>query len=188
MPSGSSNEHSLLRPNSPYSASKAGSDLICRAYFETYGFYVLTTRSANNYGKHQHLEKLIPRMVERLRNGNTIPLYGNGLNIREWIHVSDHCRAILAVLHDGTAGEIYNVGSGNELSNLEVAHKVLEIMGLTENRIEYVRDRKGHDFRYKVDTKKINHLGHSNTVDWNIGLAEYIQWHLSNTSHWFPND
>jgi dTDP-glucose 4,6-dehydratase len=184
VPMGSSNEDSLLRPNSPYSASKAGSDLICRAYFETYGFYVLTTRSANNYGKHQHLEKLIPRMVDRLLDGNTIPLYGTGMNVREWIHVSDHCRAILTVLHQGIPGGIYNVGSGNELSNLEVAHKVLEIMNLSKNRIEYVQDRKGHDFRYKVSTEKITNLGHSNKVDWNIGISEYIRWHLSNAHHW----
>jgi dTDP-glucose 4,6-dehydratase len=185
---GSSDEETLLKPNSPYSASKAGSDLICRAYFETFGFQVLTTRSANNYGKYQHHEKLIPRMVDRLSRGLSIPLYGNGLNVREWIHVSDHCRAILKVLHSGTAGGIYNVGSGLELSNLEVAHKVLGIMGLPDNRIEYVEDRKGHDLRYKVNTKKLNKLGHSNRISWDTGIAEYIEWHLENPDHWPQND
>jgi len=188
VPVGSSDEDSLLKPNSPYSASKAGSDLICRSYFETYGFHVLTTRSANNYGKHQHLEKLIPRMVDRLRSGQSIPLYGNGLNIREWIHVSDHCRAILKVLHSGVAGGIYNVGSGFELSNLDVAYKVLEIMNLSVDRIEYVEDRKGHDFRYKVSTRKLTDLGHSNRVNWDTGIAGYIEWHMENPRHWFPND
>jgi dTDP-glucose 4,6-dehydratase len=188
VPEGSSDENSLLRPNSPYSASKAGSDLICRAYFETYGFPVLTTRSANNYGKYQHPEKLIPRMVDRLSKGKSIPLYGNGLNVREWIQVSDHCRAILKVLHSGEVGGIYNVGSGLELSNLDVARKVLQIMNLSEDRIEYVQDRKGHDFRYKVDRTRITELGHENRINWETGIVEYVEWHLKNANHWFPND
>jgi dTDP-glucose 4,6-dehydratase len=182
--SGVSTEESNLHPNSPYSASKAGSDLICRSYFQTYSFDVITTRASNNYGKHQHHEKLIPRMVERLKNGESIPLYGTGLNMREWIHVSDHCRAIFTLVHNGVSGEIYNIGSGCELSNIQVAKKVLEVMSLKEDRIEFVEDRLGHDFRYRINSDKLKELGFVISVEWEKGIEEYIEWHLSNPNHW----
>jgi dTDP-glucose 4,6-dehydratase len=181
---GSSSENAQLAPNSPYSSSKAGADLIARAYFKTYGLNVVTTRSANNFGKYQHLEKLIPLMVDRLSHGLRIPIYGTGLNVREWIHVTDNCRAILKVAQLGVAGDIYNIGSGNELTNLEVARTVLEIMQVEEDRIEFVNDRKGHDFRYKLDDSKLSSLGHVNSIDWREGLRSYVSWHLSSPDHW----
>jgi dTDP-glucose 4,6-dehydratase len=181
---GSSAEDAPLVPNSPYSSSKAGADLIARAYFKTYGLDVVTTRSANNFGKHQHLEKLIPLMVDRLIKGQKIPIYGSGLNIREWIHVNDNCRAIQRIIHGGKPGETYNIGSGNELTNLQVAREVLEFMGYGEDRIEFVTDRKGHDFRYKLNSAKIASLGHVNLVDWRKGLMDYVSWHLANQNHW----
>lgn len=181
---GSSAEDAPLVPNSPYSSSKAGADLIARAYFKTYGLDVVTTRSANNFGKHQHLEKLIPLMVDRLIKGQKIPIYGSGLNIREWIHVNDNCRAIQKIIHVGKPGETYNIGSGNELTNLQVAREVLEFMGYGEDRIEFVTDRKGHDFRYKLNSAKIASLGHVNLVDWRKGLMDYVSWHLANQNHW----
>jgi dTDP-glucose 4,6-dehydratase len=185
---GSSNENSLLAPNSPYSASKASADMISRAYYKTHNLDVVTTRSVNNYGKFQHVEKLIPLMVEKLSKGEKIPIYGTGLNVREWIHVSDHSQAILNVIHNGGAGEIYNIGSGNELSNLAVARKVLEIMGQTDDMIAFVQDRKGHDLRYRVDFTKLSKLGHKNAVDWESGIVSYVNWHLSNKNHWNKGD
>ena len=184
---GASSEDSQLSPNSPYSSSKAGADLIARAYFKTYGLNVVTTRSANNFGKYQHLEKLIPLIVDRLSRNLRIPIYGSGLNVREWIHVTDNCRAILKVAQLGVAGEIYNIGSGNELTNLEVARTVLEIMKCEEDKIEFVSDRKGHDFRYKLDSSKLADLGHINIVDWREGLEGYVNWHLLNPDHWKQN-
>ena len=184
---GSSSEDAPLSPNSPYSSSKASADLIARAYFKTYGLNVVTTRSANNFGRYQHLEKLIPLIVDRLSRDLMIPIYGSGLNVREWIHVSDNCRAILKVAQLGVAGEVYNIGSGNELANLEVARTVLDIMNCEEDRIEFVTDRKGHDFRYKLDSSKIAKLGHVNTIDWREGLQDYINWSLLNPNHWAQN-
>jgi dTDP-glucose 4,6-dehydratase len=184
---GSSSEDAPLSPNSPYSSSKASADLIARAYFKTYGLNVVTTRSANNFGRYQHLEKLIPLIVDRLSRDLMIPIYGSGLNVREWIHVSDNCRAIFKVAQLGVAGEVYNIGSGNELANLEVARTVLDIMNCEEDRIEFVTDRKGHDFRYKLDSSKIAKLGHVNTIDWREGLQDYINWSLLNPNHWAQN-
>jgi dTDP-glucose 4,6-dehydratase len=184
---GASSEDSPLSPNSPYSSSKAGADLIARAYFQTYGLNVVTTRSANNFGKYQHLEKFIPLMVDRLSHNLRIPIYGSGLNIREWIHVTDNCRAILKVAQLGMAGEIYNIGSGNELTNLEVARTVLGIMNYGEDMMEFVSDRKGHDFRYKLEGSKLAGLGHVNLIDWREGLQSYIDWHQLNLNHWAQN-
>jgi dTDP-glucose 4,6-dehydratase len=184
---GASSEDSQLLPNSPYASSKAGADLIARAYFKTYGLDVVTTRSGNNFGKHQHLEKLIPLMVDRLSHGLKIPIYGSGLNVREWIYVSDNCRAIYKVLQLGKAGEIYNIGSGNNLTNLEVVRTVLEIMEIEEDRIEFVPDRKGHDFRYKLDCSKLASLGHNNLIEWREGLRSYVSWYLLNPHHWNRN-
>lgn len=184
---GASSEDAQLSPNSPYSSSKAGADLVARAYFKTYGLDVVTTRSANNFGKYQHLEKFIPVIVDRLNHGLRIPVYGSGLNIREWIHVTDNCRAILKVAQLGSAGEIYNIGSGNELTNLEVVRTVLEIMNCDEDRIEFVSDRRGHDFRYKLDCSKLVGLGHVNLMNWREGLQDYVNWHLLNPNHWTQN-
>lgn len=181
---GASSEDAQLFPNSPYSSSKASADLIARAYFKTYGLNVVTTRSANNFGKYQHLEKLIPLIVDRLSRNLRIPIYGSGLNIREWIHVTDNCRAILKVAQRGVAGEIYNIGSGNELTNLEVVRTVLDIMQSEEDRIEFVSERKGHDFRYKLDSSKLADLGHVNSMNWRKGLQDYVDWYLSNPNHW----
>ncbi len=184
---GASSEDSQLLPNSPYASSKAGADLIARAYFKTYGLDVVTTRSGNNFGRNQHLEKLIPLMVDRLSRGLKIPIYGSGLNVREWIYVSDNCRAIYKVLQLGKAGEIYNIGSGNNLTNLEVARTVLDIMEIEEDRIEFVPDRKGHDFRYKLDCSKLASLGHNNLIEWREGLRSYVNWYLLNPHHWNRN-
>ena len=152
---GSSIETDPLLPNSPYSASKASSDLLVRAYVQTYGLDARITRCCNNYGKNQYPEKFIPLSVKSLREGKKIPLYGDGSNIREWIHVEDHCRGIQSVISSGHSGEIYNIGSGESLSNIAIANELVEIFGRDDKSIEFVKDRLGHDFRYSLDSTKI---------------------------------
>jgi len=174
---GSFSEESLLNPSSPYSASKAAADLLALAYFKTYNFPVLITRSTNNFGPFQHREKFIPTMIYSALNDKPLPIYGNGQNIRDWIYVEDNCRAIDLVLRKGKEGEIYNIGAGNEKTNLEVAREILKILGKSESLISFVPDRLGHDFRYSVTTEKIKNLGFR--LKWNFyqGLKETIDWY-----------
>lgn len=184
---GSWTESSPLLPNSPYAASKASSDLIARSYIQTYGMDVRITRSSNNYGPYQHTEKVIPLFVTNLIKGISIPIYGNGHNVRDWLHVDDHCRAIWLVATNGTAGEIYNVGGGRELSNLQLAASILEIMKKDSNSIDFVEDRKGHDLRYSLDFTKIQtELGFKPEVPFDEGLRSTIEWYQRNENWWLP--
>ncbi len=184
---GSWTEDWPLQPNSPYSASKAGGELLVRSYFKTYGMDVVTTRCSNNYGSHHFPEKLIPLFITNLIEGEKVPVYGDGLNVRDWLHVDDHCRGLFKVLMGGKSGEIYNIGGGKELSNLEITRFILEAMGSDETAIEYVKDRRGHDFRYSVDWKKINlELGYVPQVKFADGLRETISWYEANEKWWKP--
>ncbi|MEU8552275.1 dTDP-glucose 4,6-dehydratase [Streptomyces roseoverticillatus] len=182
---GSWTEDRPLLPNSPYAASKAGSDLIARSYWRTHGLDVRITRCSNNYGPYQHREKLVPQFVTRLLAGDTVPLYGDGTNVREWIHVDDHCRAIQLVLTRGSAGEIYNVGGGTALSNRRMTELLLELCGADWSRVRYVEDRKGHDLRYAIDDGKIRReLGYAPRVPFRQGLAEVVEWYRANAAWW----
>ncbi|GGN74339.1 dTDP-glucose 4,6-dehydratase [Streptomyces albiflavescens] len=175
-----------LLPNSPYAASKAGGDLIARAYWRSYGLDVRVTRCSNNYGPYQHVEKLIPLFVTNLLSGQPVPLYGDGRNVREWVHVEDHCRAVQLVLTEGKAGEVYNVG-GTSLSNREITGHLLELCGADRSQVRSVEDRKGHDFRYSVDDAKIRtELGHRPRVSFPDGLAEVVRWYRENPGWWKP--
>jgi dTDP-glucose 4,6-dehydratase len=187
IPEGSWPEEHILEPNSPYSSSKAGSDLAALAYFKTYGLPVCVTRCSNNYGPRQYPEKVIPLFVTNLQDGFNVPLYGDGGNIRDWLHVDDHCRGILAVLRAGRPGEVYNIGGGTELTNRELTDKILSLCGVGDERISYVEDRLGHDRRYSVDWGKIHReLGYSPQVDFATGLADTVQWYRDNESWWRP--
>lgn len=182
---GSWNERETLSPNSPYSASKASADLIALSYFRTHGLDIRITRCTNNYGAYQHPEKMIPASIIRLVQGSKILIYGNGKNQRDWLHVSDHCRAISLVIEKGKAGEIYNVGGGTELDNVQLAHALLRISGKSEEFIQFVEDRKGHDRRYSVNySKLINLTGFSPIVDFETGLQKTYQWYLDNENYW----
>ncbi len=184
---GSWPETDPLLPNSPYAASKASADLICRSYFKTHGMDIRVTRCSNNYGRNQFPEKVIPLFVTNLIDNNKVPVYGSGLNVRDWLHVDDHCRGIHLALTKGKAGEIYNIGGGTELNNLELTDKILDIMGKGQESIQYVEDRKGHDLRYSVDITKIsNELGYAPKVNWEVGLAETINWYQENEAWWRP--
>jgi dTDP-glucose 4,6-dehydratase len=181
---GSWDETKSLEPNSPYSASKASADLIARSYFQTYQFPVIITRSSNNFGPYQNIEKFIPKSIASALSGNPIEIYGNGANIRDWMHVSDHCRALLLLIDVGVAGQIYNIGSGNELSNLDLAKIILKLMNLPETDFQFVADRKGHDKRYSVDYSKIEKLGFKPVRDFKTLLGETIEWYKSNPNWW----
>jgi dTDP-glucose 4,6-dehydratase len=178
---GSWTESCPLLPNSPYAASKAGSDLVSRAYWRTYGLDVLITRCCNNYGPYQHVEKLIPSFVTKLLTGGRLPLYGDGRNVREWLHVDDHCRAVQRVLDDGRPGEIYNIGSHDELSNRDLTERLLELCEAGPNRIDYVADRPGHDERYSLDHSKITaELGWRPQITLQRGLTDTVAWYRAN--------
>ncbi|MGB7652751.1 MAG: dTDP-glucose 4,6-dehydratase [Acidimicrobiales bacterium] len=184
---GSWPEDHLLEPNSPYSSSKAGSDLAALAYQRTYGLNVMVTRCSNNYGPRQFPEKLIPLFVTNLFDCLKVPLYGDGLNIRDWLFVDDHCRGILRVLEAGRAGEIYNIGGGTELTNVEITHLLVELCGADESMIDQVEDRLGHDRRYSVDWKKIrDELGYRPEVEFEEGLARTVKWYRENEPWWRP--
>jgi dTDP-glucose 4,6-dehydratase len=184
---GSWPETDPLLPNSPYAASKASADLICRSYFKTHGMDVRVTRCSNNYGRNQFPEKVIPLFVTNLIDKKKVPVYGSGFNVRDWLHVDDHCRGIHLALTKGKAGEIYNIGGGTELNNLELTDRILDIMGKGRESVEYVEDRKGHDLRYSVDITKIsNELGYAPQVDWEVGLKETIHWYQENEAWWRP--
>ena len=174
-------ETTPLSPNSPYSASKASADLIVRAYHETYGLPVNITRCSNNYGPYQFPEKLIPLMINNALEDKPLPVYGDGMQIRDWLHVKDHCSAISEVLKKGRIGEIYNVGGNNERTNLEIVRLVLQTLGKPESLISYVQDRPGHDRRYAIDNTKItSQLGWSPAYTFEQGMIETIQWYLGN--------
>ena len=185
--SGSWTESEPLLPNSPYAASKASADLIARSYFRTYGLDVRITRCSNNYGPNQFPEKVIPLFITNLIDGLKVPVYGSGSNVRDWLHVDDHCRGIFSVLTSGRAGEIYNIGGGTELTNLELTQKILNLMGKNDTFIEHVVDRLGHDIRYSVNIDKISHeLGYYPSVDWEVGIAKTVEWYQDNESWWRP--
>jgi dTDP-glucose 4,6-dehydratase len=184
---GSWDENEPLLPNSPYSASKAASDLLVRSYHVTHGLDTSITRCSNNYGIHHFPEKVIPLFITNLLDGKKVPLYGDGANIRDWLHVDDHCRGIAAVVTRGSAGEIYNIGGGTELSNKELTALLLEATDRDESFVLAVADRKGHDRRYSVDITKIEtELGYQPQVDFTQGLADVVQWYRDNRWWWEP--
>jgi len=180
---GSFKEGDLLRPSSPYSASKASADMFVLAYVRTYGLNAIITRCTNNYGQYQFLEKLIPKAIIRAKTNMKIPIYGTGKNVRDWIYVKDHCEAINLVLERGEIGEIYNISSGDEKSNLEVVNEILDIMG-KKNLIEFVEDRPGHDVRYSLDSTKIRKLSWKPKYSFSDGLKETVEWYLENEWWW----
>jgi len=185
--SGSWTEDWPLQPNSPYSASKASGELLARSYNRTHGMDVVITRCSNNYGTHHFPEKLIPLFITNLIEGKKVPVYGTGENVRDWLHVDDHCRGIFSVLMNGRSGEVYNIGGGRELTNNEITSLILEAMGADESSIEYVEDRKGHDLRYSVDWTKIKReLAYEPQVKFEDGLKETIQWYRDNEAWWKP--
>ena len=168
-------ENTPLQANSPYSASKASADLLCRSFYETFNYPILTTRCSNNYGPNQHEEKLIPLMIKNARADKKLPVYGDGRNIRDWIHVSDHCSGIDAVLHGGKVGEVYNIGGKNEARNIDIVKTILKLLDKDEDQIEYVKDRLGHDWRYAIDNTKIqNELNWFPSVNFEDGLKELL--------------
>lgn len=176
-------ETTPIAPNSPYSASKAGADMLVRAYYETYKVPTLITRCSNNYGPYQYPEKLIPFFISRLLRGEKVPVYGDGLNVRDWLYVYDHCAAIDAVLHKGRVGEVYNIGGHNEKTNLEITHLILDAMNKDESSIAYVQDRLGHDRRYAISNDKItSELGWKPSVTFEEGILLTIDWYLNNKS------
>jgi dTDP-glucose 4,6-dehydratase len=178
-------EETPLAPNSPYSASKAGGDLLARAYYETYGMNINITRCSNNYGPYHFPEKLIPLMVTNALEGKTLPVYGDGLNVRDWLHVMDHASAIDLVLHNGKPGEVYNIGGHNERRNIDIVNLVLELLGKPKELIRYVEDRKGHDRRYAIDPAKLEReLGWKPAYTFETGIRETVQWYLQNEEWW----
>lgn len=183
---GSFRETDPLNPSSPYSSSKASSDLIARSYFITHGLPVIITRCTNNYGPYQYPEKLIPLFITNLLEGKKIPVYGTGKNVRDWIHVLDHCRAIECVLAQGTPGEIYNIGSDNEQSNIAITQMILNALGRDESCIEYVRDRPGHDLRYSLDSSKLKSLGWEPEYSFAQGLEDTVEWYIAHEWWWHP--
>ncbi|MCX2924142.1 dTDP-glucose 4,6-dehydratase [Streptomyces sp. NEAU-W12] len=187
IPYGSWPETDPLSPNSPYAASKAAADLIALAHHRTHGLDVRVTRCSNNYGHHQFPEKLIPLFVTRLMRGRTVPLYGDGLNVRDWLHIDDHVQGIELVRTKGRPGEVYNIGGGTELTNKELTSLLLEACGAGWESVEYVTDRKGHDRRYSVDCSKITQeLGYRPCKDFATGLAETVAWYRENQQWWEP--
>jgi dTDP-glucose 4,6-dehydratase len=184
---GSWAETAPLEPNSPYSASKAGSDLIARSYARTHGLDVVVTRCSNNYGPYQFPEKVIPLFVTNLIDGRPVPLYGDGLNVRDWLHVDDHCRGIQLVAEGGRAGEVYNIGGGTELTNKQLTGLLLDACGADWSSVEPVTDRKGHDRRYSVDIRKIStELGYAPQVPFDTGLADTVRWYREHRDWWEP--
>lgn len=183
---GSFVEGDILEPRSPYSASKASSDLVALAYNETYGLPVVITRSANQFGPYQFPEKVIPLFVTNLLDGLKVPLYGDGLNIRDWTHVLDNCAGLQVVLDEGTIGEVYNIGAGNEKTNKELTHAILDRCGKDESMIEYVEDRLGHDRRYSIDTTKIRSMGWAPERTFEEALDETVAWYTDNRAWWEP--
>ncbi|MFD1139455.1 dTDP-glucose 4,6-dehydratase [Paenibacillus urinalis] len=178
-------EETPLAPNSPYSASKAGGDLLVRAYHETFGLPVNITRCSNNYGPYQFPEKLIPLMISQALSDKSLPIYGDGLNIRDWLYVEDHCSAIDLVIHQGKLGEVYNIGGNNERTNIQIVETILEELGKPKSLITYVKDRPGHDRRYGIDpAKTMTELGWKPKHSFETGIKETIRWYLDNEEWW----
>ena len=184
--SGFAAEDAPLVPSSPYSASKAGSDLVVRSYWVTFGFDVIVTRCTNNYGPYQFPEKVIPLFVTNLIDRKRVPLYGEGANERDWLHVKDHCRAIHMLIHEGSPGEIYNIGANAQLSNLELTRQILAAMDLDDSWIEHVQDRQGHDLRYAVDSSKLKGLGWAPEHTFDEWLSDTVSWYRAREDWWRP--
>lgn len=181
-------ENSFLNPSSPYAASKAAADLLVKSYYKTYQLPINITRCSNNFGPYQYPEKLIPLFIIKALKEEKLPLYGDGTNIRDWIYVKDHCRAVDLVMRKGKAGEIYNIGANNEKSNLEITQKILSLLAKPESLIEYVEDRQGHDYRYAVDSKKIREkLGWTEKFDFEKSMLKTLNWYLENKKWWLKN-
>jgi dTDP-glucose 4,6-dehydratase len=183
---GASRETDELRPRNPYSASKAGADRLAYSYWATYNVPVIVTRASNNYGPNQFPEKVIPLFITNLIDGRPVPLYGDGLNVRDWLHVEDHCRAIDLLLDRGQPGEVYNIGGGNEVRNVDLTHQILALVGRPATLITPVADRPGHDRRYCLDTAKLRALGWQPRVDFHDGLAATVEWYRQNEWWWRP--
>lgn len=177
-------EETPLQPSSPYSASKASSDLLVKAYYETYGLPVNITRCSNNYGPFHFPEKLIPLTISRVLNDQKVPVYGDGKNVRDWLYVQDHCSAIDLVMHSGENGEVYNIGGHNEQTNLAVVKTIIHALGKSEDLIEFVEDRLGHDKRYAIDPTKMERLGWRPVYDFDTGIAQTVDWFLENKEWW----
>jgi dTDP-glucose 4,6-dehydratase len=183
---GSFKETDILSPSSPYSASKAGSDLLALSYFRTFHLPVIVTRCTNNFGPYQFPEKLIPLFITNLLEGKKVPVYGTGKNIRDWIHVNDHCRAVEFLLDHGVPGDVYNIGSGHEKTNLEITDKILSLLDKDKSMVEYVTDRPGHDFRYSLDSSKLRKLGWKPRYSFDDALEEAVTWYRQNAWWWQP--
>ncbi len=181
---GSFKETDRLNPSSPYSASKAAADLLCNSYFVTFGVPVIVSRSSNNFGPYQFPEKIIPLFVTNALEDIPVPVYGDGLNVRDWTYVEDNCAALDAILREGKPGEVYNVGAGNEVSNLELTRRILDILGKDESLIRYVADRPGHDRRYSIDSSKVRALGWAPRLDFDEALRLTVEWYRDNEGWW----
>jgi dTDP-glucose 4,6-dehydratase len=186
VPTGHSKETDELRPRNPYSASKCGADRLAYSYFATYDVPIIVTRASNNYGPFQFPEKIIPLFVTNLVDDIPVPLYGDGGNVRDWLHVLDHCRAVDFLLDHGTSGEVYNIGGGNEVKNVDLTHQILELMDKSTSLIKPVQDRQGHDRRYALDTGKLRALGWNPEVSFDEGLADTVKWYRENEWWWRP--
>jgi dTDP-glucose 4,6-dehydratase len=186
VPTGASRETDELRPRNPYSASKAGADRLAYSYFATYGLPVVVTRASNNYGPYQFPEKVIPLFISNAIDGLPVPLYGDGGNVRDWLHVLDHCRGVDLVIERGSVGEVYNIGGGNEVRNVDLTHRILELLDRPLSLIKPVADRPGHDRRYCLDTSKLRALGWAPRADFESGLAETVAWYRDNEWWWRP--
>ena len=184
--SGSSRESDELKPRNPYSASKAGADRLAYSYWATYGVPVIVTRASNNYGPNQFPEKIIPLFITNAMDDRQVPLYGDGLNERDWLHVSDHCRALDVLIEAGTSGEVYNIGGGNSVRNVDLTKRILQLVGKPESLIRLVADRPGHDRRYSLDTTKLQSLGWRPTIPFERGLEETVAWYRENEWWWRP--
>ena len=186
VPEGASTEQDELKPRNPYSASKAAADRLAYSYWASYQVPVIITRASNNYGPNQFPEKVIPLFITNLIDGIKVPLYGDGLNVRDWLHVDDHCRGIDAAIERGADGEVYNIGGGNEVRNVDLTHRLLELVGRDHDMIRPVADRPGHDRRYALDTSKLRSLGWAPEVPFEDGLAETVRWYQQNEWWWRP--
>jgi dTDP-glucose 4,6-dehydratase len=186
VPTGASTEHDELKPRNPYSASKCGADRLAYSYWATYHVPVIITRASNNYGANQFPEKVIPLFITNAIDNIQVPLYGDGLNIRDWLHVEDHCSGIDLLIAKGTPGEVYNIGGGNEVTNIDLTHRILKLTDRPVTLIKPVADRQGHDRRYCLDTSKLKGLGWEPKAEWESGLAETVKWYRENEWWWRP--
>jgi dTDP-glucose 4,6-dehydratase len=186
VPTGASRETDELKPRNPYSASKAGADRLAYSYWATYGVPVVITRASNNYGPNQFPEKVIPLFITNAIDNRPVPLYGDGLNVRDWLHVEDHCEGVDLLIERGVNGEVYNIGGGNEVRNIDLTRRILALTGRSDALISPVADRPGHDRRYALDTAKLRGLGWAPRIDFDSGLAATVQWYRDNEWWWRP--